>query len=348
MGSARWTILVIGDLFVTHELFRKALERSLADIQAEVKYKVVETAWPDDPLKNVEEVREGVGDVDAMIREVGDVDIIVTDYAVVTKRMIDAAPNLKLIAVTRGGPVSVNIKAAQERGIQVVNLPGRNSRAVAEFTLGLIFAQMKKISECHADMKRGVWRGDCYRFEKAPRELSGQVVGLIGFGSVGQLLAPMLQCLGMKVVAFVPFVPSDLFQELNVQSVDLETLLKQSDVVSLHARVTQDNVGMIGEKQLRMMKDSAYLINTARGALVDYPGLYRALKEGWIAGAALDIYDIEPIDKNYPLVELNNATLSPHIAGASKETAIRSADQIAQEILRFIKNEPLRHSITPR
>ena len=305
-----------------------------------VSYKIIETSWPDDPLKNVEEVREGVGDVDAMIREAKDADIIVTDYGVVTKRMIDAAPKLKLIAVARGGPVSVNVKAAEERGIKVVNLPGRNSRAVAEFTLGLIFAQMKKISECHSDMKRGIWRGDFYRFEKAPRELSGQIVGLIGFGSVGQLLTPMLQCLGMKVLAFDPYLPAHTFEAFDARQVDLDTILEQSDVISLHARVTQDNIAMIGETQLRRMKRSAYLINTARGALVDYHALCRALKEGWIAGAALDIYDIEPIDRNHPLVELNNVTLTPHIAGSSAETAIRSADKIAQEVARFI-NQPL-------
>ncbi len=348
MGNVKWTVMIIGDLFVTHQLFQKAIEQALAGMNVEVWYRIIETAWPDDPLKDVEDVQEAVGDVDAMIPVVKDADIIVTDYGAVTKRMIEAAPNLKLIAVSRGGPVSVSIKAAQDRGIQVVNLPGRNSRAVAEFTLGLIFAQMKRISECHHDMKRGLWRGDCYRFEMAPSELSGQVAGLIGLGSVSQLLAPMLQTLGMSVLAFDPFVQPLQFEKLDVRSVDLETLLRESDVVSLHARVTPDNVGMIGEKQLRAMKQSAYLLNTARGALVDYHALYRALKENWIAGAALDIYDLEPIDINDPRVQLNNVTLAPHIAGASKETAIRSADQIAQEILRFVRNEPLHHLFPPQ
>ena len=193
-------------------------------------------------------------------------------------------------------------------------------------------------------MKRGIWRGDFYRFEKAPRELSGQIVGLVGFGSVGQLLAPMLQCLGMSVLAFDPYVPSNAFEALDVRKVDLDTILEQSAIVSLHARVTQENVAMIGETQLRMMKRSAYLINTARGALVDYRALYRALKDGWIAGAALDIYDVEPIDRNHPLVELNNVTLTPHIAGSSAETAIRSADKIAQAVARFIDETPPPHT----
>jgi D-3-phosphoglycerate dehydrogenase len=267
------------------------------------------------------------------------VDIIVSDYGAVSKRMIEAAPRLKLIAVARGGPVSVNTEVAARRGVRVVNLPGRNSRAVAEFTIGLIFSQMKKIAECHADMKRGVWRGDCYRLENAPRELPGLVAGLIGFGSVGKLLAPMLRCLGMRVAACDPYLDPQSFRDLQVTPLDLDALLAQSDVVSLHARLTSQNFGMIGEKQFRMMKPSAHLINTARGGLVDHRALYRALKEGWIAGAALDIYDTEPIDLSHPLLECNNITFSPHIAGSSRETALRSADLIAQEIARFAQHD---------
>ena len=338
MGKKEWKILIIADHFVTHQLFRRAIERELEDIQDEVTYKFLENAWPDDPLKDIEEVHEAVGNVDAIVNEVGDVDIIVTDVGPVTKGVIKAAHQLKLIAVSRGGPVNVNINAAAERRIPVVNVPNRNAQAVAEFTMGMIFSQMKKIAECHADMKKGIWRGDFYRYENAPREFPGQVVGLIGFGRVGQLLAPMLKFFGMEVMAYDPYIDPRTFEEMQVRGVEVETLLTQSDVVSLHARVTQDNVGMIGEKELRLMRPSSYLINTARGALIDHQALCRALKEGWIAGAALDIYDVEPIDLSHPLLELNNVTFTPHIAGASKETAIRAADGVAEGIAKFIKN----------
>ncbi len=342
MGSDELTILIIGDRFVTHQLFQEALEQHLAAIQRKAIYKVVETAWPDDPLKDVEEVHEGVGNVDDMLGQLHDVQIIVTDYGVVTKRMIESAPRLKLIAVARGGPVSINTKVANEKRIPVVNLPGRNSRAVSEFTFGLMFCQMKKITECHADMKRGVWRGDCYRFENAPREFPGLIAGLVGFGSVGQLLAPMLRGVGMNVLAYDPFVDAKTLQEALVSPVTLDELLVQSDVVSLHARLTPENVKMMGEKQFRMMKPSAHFINTARGGLVDHQVLYRALKEGWIAGAALDIYDTEPIDIHHPLLELGNVTCTPHIAGSSRETAIRSADLLARKVANFIEQETVR------
>jgi D-3-phosphoglycerate dehydrogenase len=339
MSNDVLNILIIGDRFVTYQLFRNAIEKELASVNRQANYKVIETEWPDDPLKDVEEVHEAVGDVDAMVSLLSDVDIIVTDYGAVTKRMIESAPRLKLIAVARGGPVSVNTKAAQERAIPVVNLPGRNSRAVAEFTVGLMFCQMKRITECHADMKRGVWRGDFYRFEKAPQELPGLTAGLVGFGSVGKLLAPMLLALGMRVLAYDPFVNANNLEKFKVTAVDLATLLAQSDIVSLHARLTPQNAAMMGERQFRAMKKSAHLVNTARGGLVDHAALYRALKEEWIAGAALDIYDAEPIDLQHPLFELNNVTFTPHIAGASRETAIRSADLLAQQIVQFLHME---------
>jgi D-3-phosphoglycerate dehydrogenase len=347
MTSKTLNILIIGDRFVTHELFQRAIEKQLANIHRQADYTIIETEWPDDPLKDVEEVHEAVGDVDAMVGVLHDVDIIVTDYGAVTKRMIEAAPRLKLIAVARGGPVSVNVESAKARGVQVVNLPGRNSQAVAEFTLGLMLCQMKRITECHADMKRGIWRGDFYRFEKAPQELNGLMVGLVGFGSVGKLLAPMLRAFGMRIVAHDPFVPANVLEREKVIAVDFDTLLSGSDVVSLHARLTPQNAGMMGEKQFRAMKTSSHLINTARGGLVDHRALYRALKERWIAGAALDIYDTEPIDAHHPLLEFGNVTFTPHIAGSSRETASRSADLLAQKISEFVTNEPRKSRSAP-
>jgi D-3-phosphoglycerate dehydrogenase len=341
MNAKKWIILIIGDRFVRNELFEEAITRQLADLQIDVHYKFMENAWPDEKFCSIEEVHEAVGDVDAIIREAGDVDIIVTDLAPITRRVIESAPSLKLIGITRGGPVNVNLEAAEERGVAVVNTPGRNATAVAEFVLGMILAHVKKIAECHTDLKKGIWRGDCYRYDQAPWELGGQTAGLIGFGIIGRLVAPMLKCLGMEVIASDPYVADEVFEEQGVVKVDLITLLKQSDVVSLHARLTGETTGMIGRRELRMMKPSACIVNSARGPLMDYKALCRALKEGWIAGAVLDTFDVEPIDHTHPLLELDNVTLTPHIAGSSKETASKSCERMAQEIRRFINNEPL-------
>lgn len=346
MNKEDWTILVIGDRFLKNELFQAAIDRELADIPVNIHYKFLENVWPDETFRDIEEVHEAIGDVDEIVGMVGDVDIIVTDMAPVTKRIIDAAPNLKLIGVTRGGPINANANYAAEKGIPVVNTPGRNATAVAEFTIGMIFAHMKKIAECHADLKKGIWRGDCYRYEKAPLELSGQTVGLVGLGMIARLVAPMLQSLGMKVIAFDPYVAPEVYSNLRVENVDLETLLKTSDMVSLHARVTRETTGLIGEKELRMMKPSASIVNSGRGPLMDYAALYRALKDKWIAGAVLDTFDVEPVDPDSPLLTLDNLTLTPHIAGSSKETAAKSCERMAKEIKRLILQEPLENCIT--
>ncbi len=348
MNKENWTIMVIGDRFLKNELFHGAIDRELADLPVTVHYKFLENAWPDEAFQDIEEVHEAIGDVDEIIKEVADVDIIVTDMAPVTKRIIDAAPNLKLIGVTRGGPINANTAYAAEKGIPVVNTPGRNATAVAEFTIGMIFAHVKKIAECHADMKKGIWRGDCYRYEMAPLELSGQTVGLVGFGIIARLVAPMLKSLGMKVIAFDPYVSPDVFKKLGVLRVDLETLLNTSDVVSLHARVTPETTGQIGEKELGMMKSSAFIVNSGRGPLMDYGALYHALKERRIAGAVLDTFDVEPLDPDSPLLKLENLTLTPHIAGSSKETAAKSCERMAKEIRRLILGEPLECCITDK
>ena len=337
MQTGTWNILIIGDLFVTSEMFRAAIARELDRLGIRAEFREVQTLWPDDPLHDVEEVHEAVGDVAAIAEAARDADIIVTDYGAVTKRIIDSAPNLRLIGVARGGPVSVNVSAANARDIRVVNLPGRNSRAVAEFTVGLIFSQLKRLAECNQAMHNGIWRGDCYRFERAPRELSGQKAGVIGYGHVGRLVADLLSCLDMTVLVYDPFVAPETLDPGKSHYSELDSVLSEADVVSLHARATRENVRMIAEPELRKMKSSAHLINTARGSLVDYVALHRALVEGWIAGAALDIYDVEPVTAGYPLLSVSNVTLTPHIAGSSQETALRSADLVATQIGDYIK-----------
>ena len=346
MGRENWTILIICDRFITKEVLQKAITDSLNDSGARLTFKFLQTGWPDVPSKAVEDVVEAVGDIDEIAREAANAHIIVTQNGAIGKRVIYAAPKLKLIAVTRGGPVNVNIRAAEERNVRVVNAPGRNDRSVAEYTLGLILAHSKKIAECHANMKKGIWSRAYYRYDNAPRDLNGRVAGLIGFGRIGRLMPPMLKALGMHVLVYDPYVEPQYEEEFGITLTDLESLLGQSDVVSVHARVTRETVGLIGETQFRLMKPSAFIVNSARGPLMDYQALYRALKEGRIAGAALDTYDIEPVRPDHPLIALPNVTLTPHIAGSSKETAIRSARIIAEDIERFVKGKPLKNLVT--
>jgi D-3-phosphoglycerate dehydrogenase len=223
---------------------------------------------------------------------------------------------VEIIGSPRTEPVNIHMPSVTAAGIPVVYAPGRNARAVAEFTVGLIIAETRNLARSHAALAQGIWRSDLYLYDRAPRELAGQTVGLIGFGNIGKLMPGYLHAFGMRVLAYDPYVPDAAFSERGVERVtDMAALLAASDIVSLHARVTPETRGFLGEPQFRQMKRGAYFINTARGPMVDYDALYRALAGGHLAGAGLETFAIEPMPPDAPLLRLPNVTLSPHIAG---------------------------------
>jgi len=212
---------------------------------------------------------------------------------------------------------------------------------VAEFTIGAILAETRLITRGHAALSRGVWRGQLYRADITGDELCAMTVGLVGYGHIGTKVVRLLKPFGCRILVADPYVPLDPADAADgVEQVDLDTLLHRSDVVSLHARVTAETTGLIGERELGLMKDGAYLINTARGPLVDYDALYRALTGGRLRGAMLETFAIEPPPAGWPLLALDNVTLTPHIAGASLTTVRRAAAMMAEEIRRFIAGEP--------
>jgi D-3-phosphoglycerate dehydrogenase len=340
-------ITVIGDLFVRAALFAEALRRYVEPLVDELTLVNTEVGWPDIPQIHNAEVKEFVGDPAKLARFVADADVIVTHVAPITQHVINSAPDLRIIGCCRGGPVNVNVAAATARGIPVVNAPGRNAQAVIEFTLGLILSECRGIGRAHAELANGVWQGELYRYERTGRELKGQTIGLIGFGAVAQGLAPYLKPFSMRILAFDPYVPPARFLELGVEQVDLPTLLRESNIVSIHARVTPQTMNMMGAAEFAQMKRGAYFINTARGPLVDYAALYEALASGHLAGAGLDTFAVEPPSPTWPLLSLPNVTLTPHIAGASQEAAQRGASAVAQDIANFIAGRPLVNYVNP-
>jgi D-3-phosphoglycerate dehydrogenase len=261
--------------------------------------------------------------------------------------VLEASENLQIIGCCRGGPVNINVAAANQRKIAVVNAPGRNSQTVVEFTLGLILTECRGISRAHCALADGVWRGDLYRYDRAGRELNGQTIGLIGFGIIARMLVPYLKSFQMRVLVYDPYVAAEQIADVGVDHSDLDTLLKSSDIISMHARATPETRGMIGEKEFRRMKPGAYFINTARGSLVDENALYEALKEGRLAGAALDTFSTEPPPEDWPLLKLDNVTLTPHIAGSSREAARRGVDSVVCDIAAFFTGKPLKHCVNP-
>ena len=338
-------ITVIGDYFVRVALLEEALTRQLTPLGLQPLFTTAEVDWPTEPLIHNAEVAEYVGDPAWVAELTRDADVLVTHVAPVTEAVLAASTTLRVVACCRGGPVNVNVAAATARGIPVINAPARNSQAVVEFTLGLILAECRGIARAHAALSRGAWQGDLYRYDQTGRELRGQTIGLVGFGAIAQALVAYLQPFGLQILAYDPFVTAEQMSALGVEKRELGELLAAADIVSLHARVTPATVGMMGAAEFAAMKPGAYFINTARGPLVDYAALYAALASGHLAGAGLDTFAEEPPPPDWPLLGLPNVTVTPHIAGSSRESAERGADSVARDIACFLTQRPVANCV---
>lgn len=288
-------------------------------------------------------VSEYWGDSKQLIDNIRDAEILIVHLAPVTKDVIDAGANLKLIGCCRGGPVNVDVAYATKEGIPVIHTPGRNAHAVADLTIGLIIAEARGIARAHAFMKSGIWS-----IPEVGVELWGKTLGIIGLGNVGSLVAFRAKNgFNMNVLAYDPYVEKKRARELGVKLVDLETLLHESDFVTVHARAPPDAKPMITAEHIALMKPTAYLINTSRGNLIDERALYEALKNDKIKGAALDVYSKEPIDPDNPLLKLDNITLTPHVGGLTLEVPLRAAEIIAEDVTSFLKSERLKNIENP-
>ena len=336
---------IVGDLFMLSDMFERAiLERCRL---FEIDIRKHDLQWPDVPMEHgyavagMDGLKEYLGTADEAVALVGDAEILVTHLTPLSAGIMDRLPKLKFVAVSRGGPVNIDMKAARERGITVVNTPGRNASAVAEFTIGAILAETRNITRGHDALRRGEWRGDLYRADLTGEELSEMTVGLIGYGEVGSRVVKLLKAFGCRILVSDPYVQLSA-EDLRdgVIQTSLARLLADSDVVSLHPRVTPETTKMINKDTLAQMKKGAYVINTSRGPLLDYDALYDALKCNHLRGAMLETFSIEPTPPDWPLLKLPNVTLTPHIAGSSVKTVRYAAGLAAEEVRRYLAGEP--------
>lgn len=335
-------ILTVTDLFIKKEVVEAALREKLGHIDhLEIENYAVD--FPVTPLQYSEgEITEFVGSEEDLIRRIGDVDHLVVHTSPVTQSVIEHGKKLKSISVTRGGAVNVNVEAATRKQIPVFNTPGRNSSAVAEFTIGLIIAETRNIARSHETTRQGKWVDDYYMYDKTEYELSSKVIGLMGYGNIGEKVCKLLSGFGCKVLVYDPYISQ---VKRNAELVDLDTLLSEADIISLHMRVTPETTGMINLKLLKRMKSSAILVNTARGPLVNYSDLYEALSGGIIARAALDTFESEPVEEGNPLLKLENVTLTNHIAGASRNAVKISADIMAEDLKAFLEGRDVKNLV---
>jgi D-3-phosphoglycerate dehydrogenase len=303
--------------------------------------------WPDEPMEHgyakpgMAGLKEYQGDPDAICAFVADAEILVTQLAPLSSAMLERLPRLKLVAVSRGGPVNIDMAAARARGVRVVNTPGRNASAVAEFAIGAILAETRLIRVGHEALRGGEWRGDLYRADRTGRELSEMTVGVIGYGQIGSRVVRLLKAFGCRILVADPYVQLSATDRADgVAHVQLDELMAQADVVTLHARVTPETTGFIGAAQFAAMRPGSVFVNTARGPMVDYDALYEALASGHLGGAMLETFAVEPAPPDWKLLQLPNVTLTPHIAGASVKTITIAADATAEEVRRHIAGEP--------
>jgi D-3-phosphoglycerate dehydrogenase len=341
----RRKISIIGDLFMLSDMFEQAILDRCRLFEIEIRKH--DFPWPDSPMEHgyaalgMDGLKEYMGSADEVVSLTGDAEILVTHLAPLSASIMDRLPQLKLVAVSRGGPVNIDMQAARQRGITIVNTPGRNASAVAEFTIGAILAETRNITKGHDALRRGEWRGDLYRADRAGDELSEMTVGLIGYGEVGRRVVKLLKAFGCRILVSDPYaqISADDLRDGVIQA-SLERLLGESDVVSLHPRVTAETTKMINAETLAQMKKGAYLVNTARGPLLDYEALYDALAGCHLRGAMLETFSVEPVPADWPLLQLPNVTLTPHIAGASVKTVRIAAGLAAEEVRRYLAGEP--------
>jgi D-3-phosphoglycerate dehydrogenase len=272
-------------------------------------------------------------------------DVLITEGDMIDEDVLSSC-NIKIIGICRGFPDNVNMDVATQKGIPVFFTPDRNADAVADLTIGLMLCQLRHITNSDRLLRSGTFFVDTgealanlYR-RFMGWELTGKTIGIIGLGGVGFRVAQRLKFgFNAKILIFDPYIDEKKIKEVDGKRVELETLLKESDLVSLHAKVTGDNIGMIGEKELKIMKPTAYLINTARAALIDEDALFEALKEKRIAGAGLDVFGSEPVDSDNRFLPLENVTVTPHVGGSTYDAEIRQSLMIAQDIENYLKKK---------
>jgi D-3-phosphoglycerate dehydrogenase len=257
-----------------------------------------------------------------LVARLDGVDVLLVEADPVSGDVIEAAESLRVIGTCRGDPVNVDIEGATKAGIPVLRAPGRNAGAVAELTLGLIIAVTRGIVAADADVRAGRWEIG----ERIPqqryrgRELVSMTFGLVGCGAVGRAAGRRLAALGATVLGFDPYAdPADL-RALGIEPVELDELLERSDVISVHAAVTPETRGMLGEEAFARMKPGAFFVNAARFGIADERALLDALESGRLAGAALDHFEGEFLPADHPLLSMPNVVLTPHIGGQTAQT----------------------------
>jgi D-3-phosphoglycerate dehydrogenase / 2-oxoglutarate reductase len=342
-------VLAAGDHFVAPKLFIDSISKRTGGGSgtADLAFSELLLPWPLEPFGPVGGVDEASGTEEDLIAAIGGAEVAVTQMAPFTRKAFEHAPALRFIGVCRGGPVNVDLAAATDAGVLVSFAPGRNAVAAAEFAIGLMLAAMRRIATTDGELKSGTWRGDFYTYENSGLELDGATVGLIGYGAIGRIVSRVLRAFGASVLTHDPYADPASVAADGVELMALDDLLRRSSVVSIHARLTPETRHLLNAENLCLLPRGAVLINSARGGLLDYAPLPDMLKSGRLGALALDVYDIEPPPPDWPLLDAPNVVMTPHLAGATRQTAERAADIVGADVARFLSGDRPLHLANP-
>jgi D-3-phosphoglycerate dehydrogenase / 2-oxoglutarate reductase len=282
------------------------------------------------------------GDREALQRHLATAEaLLVRSETRVTAALLDAAPCLRVIGRAGAGVDTIDVDAATMRGIVVVNAPGGNAVAAAEHTLALMFALARRVAAADASMKRGEWSRSAY----IGTELTGKTLGLVGLGRVGGEVARRALGLDMRVLVFDPYVPDDHARHLGLEPVELDALLEAAEIVSLHVPLTEATRGILNADRIGRMRRGAFLINCARGGLVDESALLASLDEGRLAGAGIDVYSREPVPADDPLPKHPRVVSTPHLGASTVEAQANVAAQVASDVLAVLEGRPAQFAV---
>jgi D-3-phosphoglycerate dehydrogenase len=261
-----------------------------------------------------------------------------------SRKVIEGLNRCRFIMSMGIGFDGLDVEAATDHGIIAANIPDYCMDEMSDHTMALILACTRKIVKLDRVVREGVWKQEPepeiqYNIWPTMSRLRDQTLGIIGLGRIAQTLVPKAKAFGMRIIAYDPYVDAGILDSLKVENVELDQLLAESDILSLHAPLTSGTRHMLGLEQFKKMKPGAYIVNTARGGLIDQEALYTALKDGLLAGAALDVMDPEPISPDDPLLKLENVIMTPHSAHASIPAFMTLLNRPGEEIARVLKGE---------
>lgn len=268
--------------------------------------------------------------------------VIISEYFRISKRVIDASPNLKGIVVWGVGYDHIDIDAASQKGVYVANTRGSNALSVAEHVFGFIICLSRKLFKADKFVRTGQWKSreeSGLPSDLIAHNIYGKTLGIVGLGAIGSYVAKIASGFNLRVLVYDPYVNPETAKEHGVKLVSLDDLLRESDFVTLHVPLTKETRGLISYRELCLMKPSAYIINTSRGQIIDENALIKALEEKKIAGAGLDVFSNEPVPLDSPLLKFDNVIVTPHCAGNSKEALEATSMVVSEEVIRILNDQ---------